>query len=64
MLSLNDADKNTVHVVNTHYDDRGVNARAQSSLLIRQAIREFVTESESKGGAKDGPVILFGDFSE
>lgn len=53
-----------MHVVNTHYDDRGVQARAQSSLLIRQAIKEFVNESESKGAPKNGPVLLFGDFSE
>lgn len=39
-------------------------ARAQSSLLIRQAIKEFVNESESKGAPKNGPVLLFGDFSE
>lgn len=63
MLSLKDGDS-TVHVVNTHYDDRGVKARAESSLLIRQAIKEFVGESEAKGASKNGPVILFGDFSE
>lgn len=63
LLSLKDGN-NAVHVVNTHYDDRGVKARAESSLLIRQAIKEFVDESESKGAPKNGPVVLFGDFSE
>lgn len=62
LLSLADVHGGTVHAVCTHYDDRGVRARAESSLLIRAAIREFVDEVE--GGGDPGPVLLFGDFSE
>ncbi|TXT07216.1 hypothetical protein VHUM_03386 [Vanrija humicola] len=70
LLSLADnVHGGTVHAVCTHYDDRGVRARAESSLLIRAAIREFVDEVEgagagAAGGKTDrGPVILFGDFN-
>lgn len=56
-----------VHAVCTHYDDRGVVARAKSSLLIREAIREWVEQVESEthivGERPKAPVILFGDFS-
>ncbi|KAL1411634.1 hypothetical protein Q8F55_002598 [Vanrija albida] len=67
LLSLADAAGGHVHAVCTHYDDRGVVARAESSLLIRAAIRAFVDEVEGADagkGAAAGPVILFGDFSE
>ncbi|WOO80679.1 uncharacterized protein LOC62_03G004202 [Vanrija pseudolonga] len=61
LLSLADVHGGTVHAVCTHYDDRGVKARAESSLLIRAAIRAFVDEVE--GGGDPGPVLLFGDFN-
>ncbi|TXT15031.1 uncharacterized protein COLE_01224 [Cutaneotrichosporon oleaginosum] len=56
-----------VHAVCTHYDDQGVVARANSSFLIRSAIREWVdaveTETQMRGKKPKAPVILFGDFN-
>ncbi|WVQ74700.1 hypothetical protein IAR50_004304 [Cryptococcus sp. DSM 104548] len=53
-----------VHAVNTHYDHRGTTARAQSSLLVRSAIWQWVkdVEREEKPG-KVGPLVFFGDFN-
>jgi endonuclease/exonuclease/phosphatase family metal-dependent hydrolase len=67
LLSLKDRRGGTfVHAVCTHYDDQGVRARGESSLLIRRAIREWVDGVEANAGLasmKLAPVILFGDFS-
>ena len=53
-----------VHVVNTHYDDQGVKARAQSSLMLRHHVLSWSTKVEEDERMKSGPVILLGDFSE
>jgi len=53
--------------VNTHYDDRGVKARAESSLIIRDHVKQWVERFEDPNGpdkAGPAPVILIGDFSE
>ncbi|WVQ78782.1 hypothetical protein IAT38_000873 [Cryptococcus sp. DSM 104549] len=53
-----------VHAVNTHYDHRGLEARAQSSLLIRSQIWQWVTTVEKEGQPSSiGPIVLFGDFN-
>lgn len=67
LLSLQDRnDGHLVHAVCTHYDDRGVKARAHSSLLIRQKVWEFVDQAEAnyKDESRRAPVLLFGDFSK
>lgn len=54
-----------MHAVCTHYDDRGIEARAKSSLLIRTAVAAWVGKVEGvEPYASWSPVILFGDFSE
>jgi hypothetical protein len=52
------------HVINTHYDDAGIIARAESSWLIRRYAHDYV-EKVNKDNAEDpyAPVILLGDFS-
>ena len=63
LLTLRHVDSGElVHVVNTHYDDRGTRARAESSLMIREHAHRWVTAIE--GDDAPGPVILLGDFSE
>ncbi|KZT57835.1 hypothetical protein CALCODRAFT_482833 [Calocera cornea HHB12733] len=52
------------HVANTHYDDRGVVARAQSSLLIRKKLPEVVSAVEGRNAVRgEGLVLLLGDFN-
>ena len=46
--------KQRFFVFNTHYDHRGDTAKAESSLLIRQKMREI---------AADYPALLIGDFN-
>jgi endonuclease/exonuclease/phosphatase family metal-dependent hydrolase len=56
-----------LYVINTHYDHRGFQARAESSRTIREHAFEWVTEVEEELGLVDkhrGPVILMGDLSE
>jgi endonuclease/exonuclease/phosphatase family metal-dependent hydrolase len=52
------------HVINTHYDDAGIVARAESSWLIRRYAHEY-TQKVYKNHWEDpsAPVILLGDFS-
>lgn len=52
-----------MHAVCTHYDHLGLKARAESSLLIRTVVHEWVVGIEG-GKTSSSPVILFGDFSE
>lgn len=63
------ATSDLLHVGNTHYDDKGTTARAESSLLIRQMMREWVSSMVKKSGvdaskADKAAVVLLGDFSE
>lgn len=56
-----------MHVVNTHFDDAGKKARAESSLIIREQMKRWVEEVEDPHEVphrRSGPVILIGDFSE
>lgn len=56
-----------MHVVNTHFDDAGQRARAESSLVIREQVKrwvEMVEDPEDISRHGPGPVILIGDFSE
>lgn len=52
------------HVINTHYDDAGIMARAESSWLIRRYAHDYV-QNVIKNNWEDpsAPVILLGDFS-
>jgi hypothetical protein len=55
-----------LYVINTHYDHRGFQARAESSRMIREHAFEWVTGVEEELGLADkhrGPVILMGDLS-
>ncbi|WWC87916.1 uncharacterized protein L201_002816 [Kwoniella dendrophila CBS 6074] len=66
LLTLRRLDKKDelVHAVNTHYDHIGIRARAESSLLIRSQIWNWVKQVEGDEKAeKEGLVILFGDFN-
>ncbi|KAL7419550.1 hypothetical protein Q5752_005461 [Cryptotrichosporon argae] len=64
LLTLHDkANEALVHCVNTHYDDRGVRARAESSLVIRTTAHRWATRMEAEHDFIEGPVILFGDFN-
>ncbi|WWC60333.1 uncharacterized protein I303_102904 [Kwoniella dejecticola CBS 10117] len=59
-----DGHRGLIHAVNTHYDHLGLKARAQSSLLIRSQIYEWVKKVEREEQVRaEGPVILFGDFN-
>jgi len=53
------------HVINTHYDDAGIIARAESSWLIRRYAHDY-TQNVYKNHWEDpsAPTILLGDFSE
>lgn len=53
------------HVINTHYDDAGIVARAESSWLIRRYAHDYV-QNVYKNHWEDpsAPIILLGDFSE
>ncbi|KZO95913.1 hypothetical protein CALVIDRAFT_527714 [Calocera viscosa TUFC12733] len=52
------------HVANTHYDDRGIVARGQSSLLIRNRLPEVVSAVEGRHAIRgEGQVLLLGDFN-
>ena len=53
------------HVINTHYDHKGVVARAESSWLIRRYAHEY-TQRVYKNHWEDptAPTILLGDFSK
>ena len=54
-------------MVNTHYDHQGVQARAESSLVIRDHVKRWVERFEDPNGpekAAPAPVILIGDFSK
>jgi endonuclease/exonuclease/phosphatase family metal-dependent hydrolase len=57
--------KEMVHVINTHYDDAGIIARAESSWLIRRYAHEY-TQNVYKNHWEDpfAPTILLGDFSQ
>ncbi|WRT65727.1 uncharacterized protein IL334_002675 [Kwoniella shivajii] len=66
LLTLRRKDKKgcLVHAVNTHYDHLGLRARAESSLLIRSQIWQWVKRIEEREKVEvEGPVILFGDFN-
>jgi endonuclease/exonuclease/phosphatase family metal-dependent hydrolase len=52
-LRCNDAPWHEIHVVNTHLDHRGAQARLESARLLRQLV-------ESLGGR---PTVLLGDFN-
>jgi endonuclease/exonuclease/phosphatase family metal-dependent hydrolase len=56
--------KEMFHVINTHYDDAGIMARAESSWLIRRYAHDYV-QNVYKNNWEDpsAPVILLGDFS-
>ncbi|EJT99978.1 DNase I-like protein [Dacryopinax primogenitus] len=52
------------HIANTHYDDRGVQARGESSLLIRRRLPGLIKAVEEKHSVKgEGLVVLLGDFN-
>ena len=53
--SPSSSSKSLVHVVNTHYDERGLEARAHSSTLILKQLREAINS--------DDLVILLGDLN-
>jgi endonuclease/exonuclease/phosphatase family metal-dependent hydrolase len=64
-LTLRDNKGDLAHVINTHYDDGGEEARAQSSLLIRKEAIKWVNAMEEKyWPGQKGVVILLGDFSK
>ena len=56
-------------MINTHYDDRGVKARAESSLMIREHAYQWVNMIEDEDKREKSvkgsfsAVILLGDFS-
>lgn len=53
------------HVINTHYDDAGIMARAESSWLIRKYGHDYVQNVyRNKWEDPSAPTILLGDFSE
>jgi endonuclease/exonuclease/phosphatase family metal-dependent hydrolase len=56
--------KEMVHVINTHYDDAGIIARAESSWLIRRYAHDYI-QNVYKNHWEDpyAPIILLGDFS-
>ncbi|WVR03797.1 hypothetical protein IAU60_000792 [Kwoniella sp. DSM 27419] len=64
LLTLRTVDDKLVHAVNTHYDHIGVRAKAESSLLIRSQIWEWVrsVQKEEKTSCR-APILLFGDFN-
>ncbi|KAK8861652.1 hypothetical protein IAR55_002475 [Kwoniella newhampshirensis] len=63
-LDKENGDQGLVHAINTHYDHKGVEARGQSSLLVRSEIYKWVTNIEAQVGViEPGPIILFGDFN-
>ena len=49
----------SLHVFNTHFDHKGVEARKNAAALILKRIAE-ISEAGSPGG---GPVVLCGDFN-
>lgn len=51
-------------MINTHYDDAGIVARAESSWLIRRYAHDYV-KNVYKNNWEDpsAPIILLGDFS-
>lgn len=52
------------HVINTHYDDAGIVARAESSWLIRRYAHDYVKNVYKKNWEDpSAPIILLGDFS-
>ncbi|WWC68613.1 uncharacterized protein I206_102543 [Kwoniella pini CBS 10737] len=66
LLTLRKIGKNgkLVHAINTHYDHLGIKARAESSLLIRSQIYNWVKQIEKEEKIKEkNPIILFGDFN-
>lgn len=50
----------SMHVFNTHFDHKGVEARKNSALLILKKISEIARDGES---GKTGTVVLCGDFN-
>jgi endonuclease/exonuclease/phosphatase family metal-dependent hydrolase len=52
-----------LHIVNTHYDDQGVKARAESSILIRKYAKSWSDEGALQA-EECAPFIVMGDFSE
>ncbi|WWD16477.1 hypothetical protein CI109_100903 [Kwoniella shandongensis] len=53
-----------IHAINTHYDHRGLVARARSSLLIRSQIHRWVGKVEKQENVSEpGVILLFGDFN-
>ncbi|ORY22513.1 Endonuclease/exonuclease/phosphatase [Naematelia encephala] len=61
-----------VHVVNTHYDDQGVRARAESSLIIRDHAHRWASQVDAEEQKRstststmrgNSPVVLLGDFN-
>jgi hypothetical protein len=60
--------RNTIHIVNTHYDDQGKKSRAWASWLVRVMADDWVTSSAERDGGEQGAsdedlVIWMGDFS-
>lgn len=54
-----------LHVANTHYDHQSEQARANSSLLIRRLVLDWVKHQERDAGeSAQGLVVLMGDLSE
>lgn len=60
--------RNTIHIVNTHYDDQGKKSRGWASWLIRVMIDDWVKSGTERDGGEEGVsdddlVIWMGDFS-
>ncbi|RXK35888.1 hypothetical protein M231_06852 [Tremella mesenterica] len=63
LLSLKDRFRGLVHVVNTHWDDLGFRARAESGLMMRQEIWRWVRGIDENEQIGKGVVILLGDLN-
>lgn len=61
-------DGGLIHVINTHYDDMGKRARAESSYIIREEAEAYFRAVESglelRRDAPATAIVLLGDFSE
>ena len=66
--STNLSGRNTIHIVNTHYDDQGKKSRGWASWLIRVMAEDWVKSGAERDGGEEGVthddlVIWMGDFS-
>ena len=60
--------RNTIHIVNTHYDDQGKKSRGWASWLIRVMAEDWVKSGAERDGGEEGVthddlIIWMGDFS-